>query len=136
MTHQLWEVSVSLENFSIIRFETLGGWGIPPGPHLYCLYGLASCYAFTFAALAAMGNIELKRLEIAAETNIDHICIELMRTVANPIVEEAKWTVTVDSDADDEKIEKLKKLAEERCQAVNCLTNPIKLTIDVNHKGI
>jgi len=39
--------------------------------------------------------------------------------------------VIVDSEADEEKIEKLKRLAEERCPAVYCLTNPVKLTIDL-----
>lgn len=113
---------------------TLGGWGSQPGPLHYCLYGLASCYAFSFAALAAMEGVELKRLEIAAETHID--VSKVFGVADKPIVEEAKWTVTVDSDADDEKIEELKKLAEERCPAVYCLTNPVKLTIDVKHKGI
>ncbi|MHA2233265.1 MAG: OsmC family protein [Candidatus Hodarchaeales archaeon] len=112
---------------------SLGGWGSQPGPLQYCLYGLASCYAFTFAALAAEENIELKRLEIAAESNID--VSKVLGLSDNPIVEGAKWTVTVDSDADDAKIDELKKLAEERCPAVYCLTNPIKLNIDVKHKG-
>ena len=107
----------------------LGGWGTKPGPIHYCLYGLASCYAFTFAALAAMEGVTLRKLEMEAEGNID--VSKVLGISENPIVEEVKWKVIVDSDADEEKIERLKRLAEERCPAVYCLTNPVKLTIDL-----
>ncbi len=108
----------------------LGGWGTVPGPLHYCLYGLASCYAFTFAALAGMEGVVLNKLEMEAEVHID--VSKVLGLSDKPIVEEVRWTVTTDSDADDQTIEKLKKLAEERCPAVYCLTNPVKLTINVN----
>ena len=107
----------------------LGGWGSVPGPLHYCLYGLASCYAFTFAAHAAMEGVALRKLEVEAEGHID--VSQVFGLSDDPIVEEVRWRVTVDSDADDETLEKLKELAEERCPAVYCLTNPIRLTIDV-----
>lgn len=110
----------------------LGGWGSVPGPLHYCLYGLASCYAFSFASLAAMEGITLKKLEIQAEGHID--VSKVMGLADKPIVEEMKWSVVVDSDADSQTIERLKKLAEERCPAVYCLTNPIELTIDVKQE--
>ncbi len=107
----------------------LGGWGTKPGPLHYCLYGLASCYAFTFAAIAAMEGIKLKRLEMEAESQLD--VSKVLGLSEKPIVEGVKWKVKVSSDAPREKIERLKKLAKERCPAVYCLTNPIKLTIDL-----
>ncbi len=108
---------------------SLGGWGSAPGPLHYCLYGLASCYAFTFAALAAMEGVALRKLEVETEGHID--VSKVFGLSDDPIVEEVRWRVVVDSDADDQTIERLKKLAEERCPAVYCLMNPIKLTIDV-----
>lgn len=107
----------------------LGGWGSLPGPLNYCLYGLASCYAFTFAALASMEGVALRKLEVEAEAHID--VSKVFGLSDDPIVEEVMWKVVVDSDADDQTIERLKKLAEERCPAVYCLTNPVKLTIDI-----
>jgi len=107
----------------------LGGWGTRPGPLHYCLYGLTSCYAFTFAAVAAMEKITLKTLEVETEAHID--LSKVLGMSEKPIVEEVKWKVKVSSDAPQEKIESLKKLAEERCPAVYCLTNPVKLTIDL-----
>jgi uncharacterized OsmC-like protein len=107
----------------------LGGWGSAPGPLNYCLYGLASCYAYTFASLATMEGVTLTKLVVEAESHID--VSKVVGLSDNPIVEEVRWKVTVSSDADDATIENLKNLAEEKCPAVYCLTNPVKLTIDV-----
>ncbi len=107
----------------------LGGWGSRPSPLHYCLYGLVSCYAFTLAALADMQGVTLEKLEIEAESHID--ISKVFGLSENPIVEEVKWNVIIKSEADDEKIEKLKILAEERCPAVYCLTNPVRLSIDL-----
>ncbi len=79
-----------------------------------------------------MEGITLKKLEIQAEGHID--VSKVMGLADKPIVEEMKWSVVVDSDADSQTIERLKKLAEERCPAVYCLTNPIELTIDVKQE--
>ena len=49
----------------------------------------------------------------------------------NPIVEEMRFKVTVNSNADLETMEHLRKLAEERCPAVYCLSKPIKLTTEL-----
>jgi uncharacterized OsmC-like protein len=110
----------------------LGGWGSAPGPLNYCLYGLASCYAFTFASLAAMEGVALTRLVVEAVSHVD--VSKVVGLSDSPIVEGVEWKVTVGSDADDEMIENLKKLAEERCPAVYCLTNPVELTIDVERE--
>lgn len=107
----------------------LGGWGSRPGPLNYCLYGLVSCYAFTFAALAAMDGISLNELSIKAEGHIDFS--KVFGLADNPIVEEMKFKVTVNSNADVEKLENLKKLADERCPAVYCLSTPIKVTTEL-----
>ncbi len=107
----------------------LGGWGSRPGPLNYCLYGLASCYAFTFAALAAMENITLTELSIKAEGHIDFS--KVFGLADNPIVEKMNFKVTVNSSAAVEKLERLKKLADERCPAVYCLSNPIKVTTEL-----
>jgi len=75
----------------------LGGWGSRPGPLHWCLYGLASCYAFTFAALAAMEGITLSKLSVEAEGHIDFS--KVLGLTENPIVKEVKFKVTADSKA-------------------------------------
>ncbi|MCS6817635.1 MAG: OsmC family protein [Blastocatellia bacterium] len=104
----------------------MGGGGRKPDPIQYCLYGLASCFAGTFATLAAMEGITLKKLIVAAENRVD-----LSRTLglsSNPIIEGVEITVTVSADAPREKLEEIERLARERCPGAYCITNPIPLT--------
>jgi uncharacterized OsmC-like protein len=104
----------------------MGGGGRKPDPVQYCLYGLAACFAGTFATLAAMEGVALKKLVVAAENRVD-----LSRTLGlswNPIVEGVEITVMVSADAPREKLEEIERLARERCPGVYCLTTPIPLT--------
>ncbi len=106
----------------------LGGSGLKPDPVQYCLFGLAACFAQTFASIAAEKGVELKKLKVAAENKVN-----LSRALGlgnEPIVERVKLIVEV-SDVDKDKIKEIEQLAKERCPGVYCLTNPIKLDIEV-----
>ena len=106
----------------------LGGTGIKPDPVQYCLFGLAACFAQTFASIAAEKGVELKELKVAAENKVN-----LSRALGlgnEPIVERVKLLVEV-SDVDKDKLKEIEQLAKERCPGVYCLTNPIKLDIEV-----
>ncbi len=107
----------------------LGGRGTQPGPMIYCLYGSASCYAATFATMAAMEGIKLKKLKITAESSVDFS--KVLGLSNNPIAEKVKFILHVESDAPAEKIKILEDLSRERCPAVYCLTNPIPLETEL-----
>lgn len=107
----------------------LGGGGSQPGPMIYCLYGSASCYAATFASMAAMEGIELKRLAITAESYINFS--RPLGLSDAPTAEKVKFTLHVDSDAPRESLERLEELSRERCPAVYCLTQPIALETEL-----
>jgi len=103
----------------------MGGGGRKPDPLQYCLYGTASCFAGTFAAIAAMEGVVLKKLTVVAENKVD-----LSRTLGlsdNPIVQGVEITVNVQADAPKEKLAEIERLARERCPGVYCLTHPIPL---------
>ena len=109
----------------------MGGSGIKPDPVQYCLFGLAACFAQTFASIAAEKGVELKKLKVAAENKVN-----LSRALGlgnEPIVERVKLIVEV-SDVDKDKIKEIEQLAKERCPGVYCLTNPIKLDIEMNQQ--
>ena len=107
----------------------LGGGGAAPGPMIYCLYGTASCYAATFATIAATEGVEIKRLKIKAESSVDFS--KVFGLSENPIAEKVKFTMEVDSDAPAEKIRSIEELSRQRCPAVYCLTNPILLETEL-----
>ncbi|MBS3053119.1 MAG: OsmC family protein [Candidatus Aenigmarchaeota archaeon] len=103
----------------------MGGYGLKPDPVQYCLFGLAACYAQTFASIAAEKGIELKQLKITVENNVN-----LSKSLGlgdEPIVENVKLLVTASGNGD---LKEIESLAKERCPGVYCLTNPIKLEIE------
>ncbi len=104
----------------------MGGRGLRPDPVQYCLFGMASCFASTYAAVAAAEGVALKRLRIAMENELD-MSRALGVSDRKPI-ESATMTLEVQSDAPKAKLEELRKLAEERCPGVYCITNPIPFT--------
>ena len=107
----------------------MGGSGLKPDPVQYCLFGLAACFAQTFASIAAEDGIELKKLKVTAENKVN-----LSRALGlsnEPIVEGVKLIVEV-SNSDKDKLKEIGQLAKERCPGVYCLTNPIKLDMEMN----
>ena len=104
----------------------MGGSGIKPDPVQYCLFGLAACYAQTFASIAAEKGIKLKQLSVAAENKVN--LSKALGLSNDNIVEK----VVLEVKAFGEKMENLneiKKLAEQRCPGVYCLTNAIELEV-------
>ena len=101
----------------------MGGQGLRPDPITYCLLGFASCFAGTFVAVASEQGVALKSLEVTLENQVD-----LSRSLGlsdRPVTEGIGATVRVESDAPKTKLEEIRRLAEERCPGVYCVTNPI-----------
>ena len=106
----------------------LGGNGLKPDPVQYCLFGLAACFAQTFALIAAEKGIELDKLKVSAENKVN---LSMALGLGNePIVEGVKLLVEVNN-VDESKLKEIEQLAKERCPGVYCLTNPIKLDIEM-----
>ena len=105
----------------------MGGSGIKPDPVQYCLFGLVACFAQTFASIAAEKGIKLNELKVTAENKIN--LSKALGLSDEPIVENVKLQVNASSEGK-ENLDEVKKLAEERCPGVYCLTNPIKLEIE------
>ncbi|MBI2972117.1 MAG: OsmC family protein [Candidatus Aenigmarchaeota archaeon] len=105
----------------------MGGSGVKPDPIQYCLFGLAACYAQTFASIAAEKGVELKQLKVSVENKVN-----LSKSLGlgdEPIVENVRLSVTASGNGDMNEVE---MLATERCPGVYCLTTPIKLEIESN----
>jgi len=107
----------------------MGGCGTLPGPLHYCMYGLASCYAATYASMAAMMGVSLRKLEVAAE---GHFNFSRVFGISDaPALEEVRITLTVDAEADQAKLDELEELARQRCPAVYVLSHQVPLIAEV-----
>ncbi len=107
----------------------MGGNGIKPDPVQYCLFGLAACFAATFASIATLEGVDLKKLTVTAENQVD--LSKALGLSENPIVEKAQLTIEVKSDASEDKIKEIEAMARNRCPGVFCLTNPIPLETEI-----
>ncbi len=105
-----------------------GGWGTSPDPIQYCLYGLAACFAVTFAAAAASEGVRLTNLEVTVENWMD--LRKQMGVSSENIIDRVKFTVTADG-ASHDKLEKIMVLAKERCPGVECVTRTIPLELEL-----
>lgn len=112
--------------------RNLGGGGTRPGPLHYCFFGLVSCYTATFAAMASMIGIRLRKLTANLEGNLNFS--RIFGLSQEPVMEKIRITLKVASDAPREKLEEAERLAYERCPAVFALTEQVKLdtSLEVN----
>jgi uncharacterized OsmC-like protein len=106
-----------------------GGWGTSLDPVQYCLYGLAACFAATFAAAAANEGVRLSRLEVTAENWMD--LRKQMGLADENIIDQVKFTVHAEGASRDE-LAKIVALAEERCPGVECLTRAVPLEVELS----
>src|SRR3989338_2037842 len=104
----------------------MGGSGIKPDPVQYCLFGLAACFSQTFASIAAEKGIKLKQLKVAAENKVN--LSKALGLSNEPIAEKVILELKASGEKG-ENLSEVKKLAEQRCPGVYCLTNSIKLEI-------
>ncbi|MDO9012334.1 MAG: OsmC family protein [Gallionella sp.] len=111
--------------FKVDNPTFMGGGGKFPGPMHYCLYGLASCYTGTFATMASMLGIQIKKLTTRVEADVDFT--RVFGLGDNPVMEEVRVILHVESDAPEEKIKEAEALALQRCPVVFTLQNPVKL---------
>ena len=105
--------------------KNLGGGGTRPGPLHYCFFGLISCYTATFAAMASQMGIKLRKLAARLEGDLNFSLV--FGLSSEPVMEEIRIALQVESDAPREKLEEAEKLAHERCPAVFALTEQVKL---------
>ncbi|MBP7867405.1 MAG: OsmC family protein [Acidobacteria bacterium] len=121
--------------FQLDNPSFMGGSGQHPGPFQYCFFGLAACYTGIFATFASQAGIVLKSLAIRVEADINFS--RVIGLGEQPPMEEVRVTLSVESDADPEKIREVEEAALQRCPVVYTLRNPIRLVpgLEINPAG-
>ncbi|MCK5319113.1 MAG: OsmC family protein [Anaerolineales bacterium] len=123
------QAEVSFEGGKIImesdQPNNLGGGGTRPGPLHYCFFGLVSCYTATFAAMASQMGIKLTKLTARLEGDLNFS--RVFGLSQEPVIEEIRIALEVESNAPREKLKEAERLAYERCPAVFALTERVKL---------
>ncbi len=103
-----------------------GGWGTSPDPIQYCLYGIAACFAVTFAATATKEGVNLTKLDVTAENWMD--LRKQMGVSKDNIIEKVRITAHAEGGSR-EQLERILKLTEERCPGTECVVRSIPLEV-------
>ena len=103
----------------------MGGTGSAPNPLAYCFWGGMACYAMTYAQEAARQGVQLRGLRARAEAEVDQS--RALGVTDNPPVQRIDWHLEVDADAPQDKLDELKRLADDHCPGVYCVRNPVEL---------
>jgi uncharacterized OsmC-like protein len=109
----------------------LGGNGNRLGPMGYCVAGIASCFIATFASVAASQGVKLTKLNAGVECDINFA--KTFDVADEPITEGITFRIEADSDnADKSMLERLLKMAEERCPAIYSMSHVVKVDATIN----
>lgn len=108
----------------------LGGNGNRLGPMAYCIAGIASCFIATFVSVAATKGIKLSKLNVNTECIINFA--KTFDVADEPITEGINFEIEAQSDnADKQQLQKLVKIAEEKCPAMYSMKHEVKVNASV-----
>jgi len=117
--------------FEIDSPTWMGGNDTRPGPMLYCIAGVASCFMSTFVTIASLNNIIFKSLKIRVECDINFS--KVLELSNEPIIEEVNFFVDATAlNASNEELQKIVEKAKSQCPAIYSLTNIIKTNVYLN----
>jgi uncharacterized OsmC-like protein len=124
------KTELSYENGKqIIQIDSptfLGGNGNRLGPMGYCVAGIASCFIATFVTVAAGRGIRFTKLTANVECKINFA--KTFDVADEPITEGITFRIdAISDDADKSALQKLLKMAEERCPAIYSMSHPINV---------
>jgi len=109
----------------------LGGNGNRLGPMGYCVAGIASCFIATFASVAASHGVRLTKLNTSVQCDINFA--KTFEVSDEPITEGITFRIDAQSDnADKSELQRLLKLAEERCPAMYSMSHVVKVDATIN----
>lgn len=104
----------------------LGGGGNRLGPMAYCIAGITSCFIGTFVGIAANQGIKLTKLKVNTECNINFA--KTFDLSEEPITEGINFKIDAQSEnADNQKLQEILNMAEERCPAMYSMTHKINI---------
>lgn len=108
----------------------LGGNGNTIGPMAYCIAGMTSCFIATFASVAASQAVELTKLKVNAECNVNFA--KTFDVADEPITEGITFQIDAQAEnSDKQRLQEILRMAEERCPAMYSMSHVIKVNAEI-----
>lgn len=128
------KVSVKARNFTIIVDEpaNLGGTDDGPNPVEYVLAALAGCLNVVGNMVAKEMGFELKSLSFDIEGELDPAGFMGKAKDVRPGYQEIRVSANLETDADQETLNKWIKVVEKRCPVSDNIANPTPTKFTIN----
>lgn len=108
----------------------LGGGGNRLGPMAYCVAGMTSCFIGIFVNIASAQGIRLKKLNVSTECNVNFA--KTFDIADEPLMEGITFQVDTESEnADKATLQRVLRMAEERCPALYSMLHVIKVDVRI-----
>ena len=108
----------------------LGGEGNRLGPMAYCISGITSCFIGTFVGITAQQGVKLTKLTVTTQCNINFA--KAFDLSEEPITEGISFEIDAQSgNADNQKLQEILKMAEERCPAMYSMAHKINVNAKI-----
>lgn len=85
--------------------EELGGTNLGPNPQEVLLAALNACIVATFVGLATLHGVQLEKVEVASEGQLDLRGFLKLDESVHPGYQDLRWTITVKADATPEQVQ-------------------------------
>src|ERR1700736_839344 len=102
----------------------VGGQSCAPTPLEFLLAGAVGCYAAVFAFYAAKLGVSYERFEAVARTHFDVRC-HMIADAPNSGFQKVTISISVVSDAPEEKLKEVERLSYEGCPGISTLREPV-----------
>jgi uncharacterized OsmC-like protein len=128
---------VQIRDFAVEVDEppALGGSDKAPNPVEYALAALATCQEITYRLHAAELGINLRDVSVKLEGTIDLRGFFRAAEDVRPGFTAIRGTVTFDSDATPEELDRLKAIVDAHCPVLDLFRNPTPVTLEVAREG-
>src|SRR3954466_15723829 len=111
-------------HFIISEPKHVGGLADAPTPLEYLLSGAVGCYAAVFAFYAAKLGVNYESFEAVARTNFD-VRGHMMADAPTSAFQKVTISISVVSDAPEDKLKEVERLSFEGCPGINTLREPV-----------
>lgn len=125
------EIQEGKWKFTVDMPESIGGNAQGPTPGVYGRAALGSCLAIGYMMCSAKTNIPITSLEVEVQADYDDGAL-LGTSQVNPGYTEVRYTITIESDASEEKILKMIDDADEHSPYLDVFSHPQNCKRQVN----
>ena len=124
------DVTIRDHSLTIDEPKGIGGTDMGPSPVEVILAALGSCQEITYRAFATAMGIELDKVSVELEGDIDFRGFFAVDESVRPGLDTIRVVVKIESNAPADELEKLREVVNSHCPVLDTLCNPVSVKLD------